>query len=383
MGVASIPDEVGSIWRTIAIPRFVTLAFAVVVNLLNWREYGHPIWVWGLVTVIAIWTLFSTWAFDSPERRWRWLLLVDLALAVGALAAGRFVLGAQLLEQGTTIPGFWVVSPVLAWSVQYSWYGGIVAAAVVGAADLGFRTHISAENISNVFLTFVVGVAVGAVTTLVRNAAAERARHAEFVARTAERERLARVVHDGVLQVLSYVQRRGSEIGGETADLASAAGEQEALLRALVQTEPVDPGRRDIVQDNSDEQDLTSRLRGLGGQGISVATPADPVLLPAEDAEELVAAVRAALDNVRRHAPHASTFVLLEEEPGEVVVSIRDDGPGIPDGRLAAAEAAGRMGVSRSIVGRVGDLGGSAVLSSTPGNGTEWELRIPRKENLD
>ena len=37
------------------------------------------------------------------------------------------------------------------------------------------------------------------------------------------------------------------------------------------------------------------------------------------------------------------------------------------------------MGVAESIVARLAELGGTACLSTGPGAGTEWELRIPRK----
>ena len=64
--------------------------------------------------------------------------------------------------------------------------------------------------------------------------------------------------------------------------------------------------------------------------------------------------------------------------PDEVIVSVRDDGVGIPEGRLAQAEAEGRMGVSKSILGRVQALGGTAVLQTGPGEGTEWEINVPK-----
>jgi signal transduction histidine kinase len=70
--------------------------------------------------------------------------------------------------------------------------------------------------------------------------------------------------------------------------------------------------------------------------------------------------------------------VLVEDEPGMVTVTIRDDGPGIPDGRLAEAAAAGRLGVSHSICGRLRGRGGCAAIRSVTGEGTEVELRLPR-----
>jgi signal transduction histidine kinase len=107
--------------------------------------------------------------------------------------------------------------------------------------------------------------------------------------------------------------------------------------------------------------------------------PAQPVLLKKGAADELASATHAALDNVRRHCGDgARAWVLVEDEPDAVTVTIRDDGPGIPAGRLAEAAAAGRFGVSHSICGRLRDLGGSATISSVPGEGAEVELRLPR-----
>ena len=110
-----------------------------------------------------------------------------------------------------------------------------------------------------------------------------------------------------------------------------------------------------------------------------MSAPAEPVLLPAPVAAELAAAVRAALDNVARHAgPGARAWVLVEDLGAEVVVGVRDDGVGIPPGRLEQAAAEGRLGVAGSLRGRLADLGGTMTVVSAPGEGTELELRVPR-----
>jgi signal transduction histidine kinase len=71
--------------------------------------------------------------------------------------------------------------------------------------------------------------------------------------------------------------------------------------------------------------------------------------------------------------------VLVEDIGDEVVISVRDDGPGIPPDRLDRAAAEGRLGVVSSMRGRVADLGGRMSVASTPGEGTEVEFRVPRR----
>lgn len=369
-------DPTASLWKGLAVLRFVLLAYALAVNLVRWQRFDDPLIGWLTLTIIAVWTLLVTWAYDAPRRR-RWLVLVaDLGVAVGALLVTPYVLSDDMLARHDfTLPTYWVAAPVLAWAIHRGWVGGALAGLVILPVDLGTRALITATSVSNMFLLLLAAAVVGYTSVQVRAAAAERARATELAARTAERERLARAVHDGVLQVLAYVQRRGMEIGGETAELARAAGEQEERLRNLIRGQSAD------ADDPSEgEVNLGRRLASLGTSSVSVATPVEPVRVPARLAGELVAAVQAGLDNVRRHAPGAKAYVLLEHDDDHIVVSLRDDGPGIPPGRLEEAEATGRMGVSRSIVGRLADLGGSANLTTAPGQGTEWELIVPHPE---
>jgi signal transduction histidine kinase len=51
---------------------------------------------------------------------------------------------------------------------------------------------------------------------------------------------------------------------------------------------------------------------------------------------------------------------------------------GFAAGRLAAAAAGGRLGVTQSIVGRMREVGGTATVTSRPGEGTEVDLRVPQ-----
>jgi signal transduction histidine kinase len=213
---------------------------------------------------------------------------------------------------------------------------------------------------------------VGYVSRLTTRAELALQQATEIEAASRERERLARTIHDSVLQVLAMIQRRGAEAGGEAAEIGRLAGEQELALRALVTSggsaSPA-PGRAD----------LSARLGLEASALVSVNTPADPVILSERAVAETAAAVRAVVDNVRRHCgATAKAWILVDDEGAAVTVTIRDEGPGIAAGRLAEAAAEGRLGVTHAITGRMRDLGGSADVSSPPGGGTEVRLRVPR-----
>lgn len=125
--------------------------------------------------------------------------------------------------------------------------------------------------------------------------------------------------------------------------------------------------------------DLRSVLSSYVGTTVTVSAPADPVWLDGHTALEVGRAAGAALHNVSVHCgKSAHAWVLVEEESDAVTVTIRDEGPGFPEGRLAQAREQGRLGVAQSIRGRITDLGGTVLITSSPGEGTEVELRIPR-----
>jgi signal transduction histidine kinase len=245
----------------------------------------------------------------------------------------------------------------------------IVAASTVAKGVLNYDLGRNAT----VVIELAVGLGVGLAAQTARRAHADLQSAARLAARAEERERLSRQVHDGAIQVLALVSRRGREIGGETAELAELAGEQERALRRLVSSAEAEPRV-------GEQTDVGALLRQRASDRVSVSVPADPVLLDAAVAEELCAAAANALDNAAAHAgPEARAYVLVEDLGDTVTVSIRDDGVGIPDGRLEEAADEGRLGIAKSIVGRMNWLGGRAKLSTGPDCGTEWELTIPRR----
>lgn len=354
--------------RTLTVLRVVVLVNAVVIYAVHDGHYDHPAVGWTVMAVLALWTAFASWQYGSPERRGGWLFVADLVVAVAAILLSPYVKGAGL---NATLPGFWVMGVVLAWAIGWRLVGGLVAGVVVSAADISIRSSFSQQSYGNVFLLVVGGGVVGYLSGVLQQTAHDRDLAERDAAAAAERQRLARVVHDGVLQVLALVQRRGQDLGPEGVELSALAADQEARLRALVQQDS-------RAAAPTGEVDLAELLTGLQTPQVRVATPGTPVRLDAARGLELVAVVEACLSNVRHHVgPDASAWVLLEDLGDQWVVSVRDEGPGIAPGRLEQALSEGRLGVAQSIRGRMADLGGTATVTSAPGQGTEWELSVP------
>jgi signal transduction histidine kinase len=365
------------LWRSIAVFRLASLIYAAILLAVHPEFYRHWVWAWVVIGAMTAWTVVTSAGYASPVRRTWPLLGTDLVITALALLSTAIVQTPAATKIGVMpVTATWLAGPALAWAVVGGARAGAAAALVIGACVVSLRWPISGSHSSTVLdgpiILLLAAALVGYVSML--SARAERAlqRATEIEAASRERERLARTIHDSVLQVLAMVQRRGAEAGGEAAELGQLAGEQEAALRALVTGD-------EQASAGSGELDLSAHLSREASALVSVITPADPVILTELAVTETTAAVRAAIDNVRRHCgATARTWVLIDDEGAAVTVTIRDDGPGIPAGRLAEAAAEGRLGVSQSISGRLKDLGGSADISSAPGAGTEVRLRVPR-----
>ncbi len=96
---------------------------------------------------------------------------------------------------------------------------------------------------------------------------------------------------------------------------------------------------------------------------------------PLDDAlRALVAAGREAARNAATHAGVEAVDVYLEVEPERISLFVRDRGAGFDPTGVPPD----RRGLADSVVGRVRRHGGTAEVRSTPGEGTEVELWVPR-----
>ncbi|TDQ61233.1 signal transduction histidine kinase [Actinomycetospora succinea] len=364
------------LWRGLVVYRVVALV-AVLVNAVRFGgAWAHPALGIAVVVAMAVWTAVSSARYlrvGDPLTA-----CLDLVLTVLATASTLLVdTPERVAAGGSVITTVWSAGPVLALAIALGWRGGLGGALVTITVLFGVRRALDADLLFDAQLLLVAGLAVGLAADTMRRSVEKLRAATALEAATAERERLARDIHDGVLQVLALVRRRGAELArvdqeAPALELARLAGEQEVALRRLITSAPV-AGPDGTV-------DLSSRLAGVVPAHASLAVPAEPVMLPVAVVDELAAVVREAATNAAAHAgPDAGLWVLVEDDPAQVTVSLRDDGVGIPEGRLEQAAAEGHLGVAGSMRGRVQGLGGTIDLHTAPGEGTEWEIVVPRR----
>ena len=380
------PTVVAAMWRGLEIFRPIAWVYAVYSAFARHPGMARPWLAWLVLGVLGAWTVGV--ALYRSRSRTAGVLGIELALACVAILSTRLVDTPEVIVGGArTLPGLWPAAAVVGWAVLRGWRAGMLAAFLVGAADLlevGVATQsaLDTSTVNNIVILVLLGGCIGYCADLSRDGHAALSEALRVQAEVRERDRLARTVHDGVLQTLSFIHRRGIDLGGEAGELATLAADQERLLRVLVSKVPgaPAPGGSHLVAGAGGQLDLRSVLGRYADRAVNVIPPAGPVLMAAPVAEELAAAVSAALDNVRRHAGvDAQAWILIEDKGRDVTVTIRDNGVGVPAGRLAEAAVSGRMGMSDSIVGRMGDLGGTATFESRPGAGTCLELTVSKK----
>ncbi|WP_380165128.1 sensor histidine kinase [Jannaschia sp. R86511] len=383
---AERPD---ALLRGVLVVRWCVLVWLVVV-VISGPGAAQPAAAAVAVVLTGGWTAWLALARPTYGTR---VLLVDL-LVCGAL-----------LVVATLAPALATVYPVaaaLSWGARRGLRGGAVAGALLGAVYVG--AHVVQglvldrlddrllDVLGTAFSLVLAGAGVGLVSTLLQRSAAalqaaqaDRLRAREEAARLAEREELGRQVHDSVLQVLSLVHKRGRELADSpvvdpraVAALADLAAAQERELRDLV-LRPDGLGTGSAPPDEDDQVSLTAALQEAARHqpelDVQVSTVGE-LVLPGPLVRPLVAAVGQALGNVARHAGTPRAWLFAEVDDGLLVLTVRDDGRGFVLDE-DALRAAGRMGLLRSIRGRVEQLGGQVVVDSAPGRGTELELRVP------
>ncbi|HIZ99650.1 MAG TPA: histidine kinase [Candidatus Janibacter merdipullorum] len=360
--------------RGLALYRFLAIFYAAVLVGVHREHVIHwwPIIVYGLVAL--------AWSVAAPllPRPTATAIGVELLIAcVGIFLTSEVYAPEQVTAGISTVPGVWSAGPVMAGALLSGIRGGVIAATVIAVANVIQAEEPGQLTYHNIMLLYLLGILVGLAVQLARESQKRLEEALAVSERLAERERIGRQVHDGVLQALALIHRRGRDLGGEGEALAALAAEQERSLRTLISR--VDPvARVGSAEAPAEVTDLAHALTALRSARVEVVLPPGRVSLPTATAREVEAAVRAALDNVEQHAGDgARAWVLLDADDTGLEVVIRDDGSGMAPERLVEAAEEGRLGASSSIRGRMLDLGGEATWRSPAAGGTTVTLTLP------
>jgi PAS domain S-box-containing protein len=239
-----------------------------------------------------------------------------------------------------------------------------------------FSVEISLSPVRSGTRTLVIAIVRDITERLEADGELERAR--ADLALVDERERIARDLHDTVVQRLFAV---GLSLQGTLA----RAGDEPAVERLRQSIDDIDETIRDI---RSAIFSLHTRRPGgarLRDDVIGVASEAarmlgfepdvafdGPIDSAASDSmrEHLVATLREALSNVAKHAQATNVEVDVMIERNHLVLYVRDDGRGIGD-QPSAGNGLSNMSE------RAHGLGGSCEATSPSTGGTQIEWRVP------
>ena len=260
------------------------------------------------------------------------------------------------------------------------WRGAILGSCVVFSRD---PERVFVPEDAELLGLFAKHAAI-AITNARLHEASEATARAEATA--AERNRMAREVHDtvaqGLVSVLLQLRAANAALAdGRSAEAASALGDARAAAEAAFEET-----RRSVLglapsplEGRSLEEALELEVAWANRTGVAdlrLVTAGTPVTLPADLAHTLFRIAQEALTNALRHARARSVRFGLVYGPADVTLLVQDDGAGFDRAEIERDGALHSLGL-RGMVERARLLGGTLELDSTPGWGTRVRASIP------
>jgi signal transduction histidine kinase len=383
VGVAAVATKaMPSFLRLVIRRRSMALVFVLAVLILAWFVAGvlraDEQWTTTTATELhqVLWSPFFGVDYEFGSS-WPWrigrLPLIWLVLAL-LCAAGGLVLNADAVrvQLGYAQPrrSHWRLltsSPTRGGRIAVRAIPGITLVAVAAVIGVTLMSSYVSYGHPNEALIAMVFIALMAATLIAGPVAIGLTLRLDIDkegrAREEERQRFAAHLHDSVLQTLALIQRQAADPDA----VAKLARRQEHALRAWMAGETdltsatVTGAVRDMLAEVEDEQGIKVEMTAIGDTKLD------------NRSEELVSAAREALRNAARHAPGAPVNLFLNINGHGVELFIRDSGPGFD----FAAVPAERRGLRDAVIGRMSLAGGTAIVESNPGDGTEIVLRLP------
>ena len=365
--------------RGMAAFRWGAWVWLAIVMMLNRDDLGRPWLAWLIAGVAFGWTAAATVLVERSPETLEHPAAVLFELSIGfMLGVGGGVVYphttdvSEAFSSVRTIGFAWPLVGIMSAGIVFGGWGGLIAGLVIAFPrwfapiinGVGFDDYHATHWFSLASTTMLYALAggvAGYMAGLLRKAENE-------VAEARAREQVARTLHDGVLQTLAVIERRSDDPA-----LARMAREQERDLREFL-------FGAGSTADRGGARDVGPRLRAaaarfedaFGGRVDVVLAPDLPHLKP-KQADALAGAVGEALVNAGKHGAAQRVTVYAEpDDNGGVLCSVRDNGTGFDPGKISEG-----VGLSRSIKGRMEEVGGRVEIDSQPGAGAEVRLWLP------
>jgi signal transduction histidine kinase len=209
-----------------------------------------------------------------------------------------------------------------------------------------------------------------------------------------ERERIARELHDGLAQVLGYVNTKATAIR-----FLVKKNQTEAAEKQLLQLEQAARGLFVDVREailglrltSQSDLKLAAMLTGYAQHfsqladlpvEVTIAPSVEKLALPAESELQLLRIVQEALSNVRKHSQASSASISVQNGGALVELTVSDNGCGFDPERVRHGEAGGRPHFGLSTMRERADaIGAEFLVESRPGAGTRVTVRLQTQED--
>ncbi|PYQ28359.1 MAG: histidine kinase [Acidobacteria bacterium] len=200
-----------------------------------------------------------------------------------------------------------------------------------------------------------------------------------------ERIRIAHEMHDGLAQILGYVNTKAQaaetylkrekteEAGGQLRELAAAARKAYSDVRESIVELRTLPGAEKTLADVL--QEYLERWQEMSGISMSLTIDNDVPLKPAIELQ-LVRIVQEALTNVRKHSRASLARVEIHRRNGKVVTTVIDNGVGFASGAPRPRSEFPQFGLT-TMRERAAGVGGTLEIESAPGTGTTVRFEVP------
>jgi signal transduction histidine kinase len=212
-------------------------------------------------------------------------------------------------------------------------------------------------------------------------------RHIRAHAIEAERSRISREIHDGILQTLLSVDiqldvlRRkvpndpDQAVHGLSSLQQTVRNETDELRRMVTDMRPLRVQSADLVDLM---RGFAERFRNESSLGLDLLIDSAELQIPDRICRDLFQIYRESLHNVKKHAHASHVVVKLWQNEGEVVLVVDDNGEGFSFAGRFSGDELDRLRLGPiSIKERTRSVGGVLTVESTPGHGARLTIKIP------